>query len=353
MKVAVEALTKRYTLKGSPAVFEASFEAPAGGITSLLGPSGSGKTTVLRCIAGLEPVQQGRVLFGGDDVTHVPVRERGLGFVFQMFALFPNLTVRENVAFGLEIRREPAAKVRERVDEMLALTQLEPYAKRYPSELSGGQRQRVGFARALAPRPRILLLDEPFAALDVRVRGELRAFLRKLHEAVPVTTLLVTHDQEEALELSDQIVVMESGRVHQVGTPRDVYDTPATAFVASFVGSSNVLSGVVADGGRATLGAVQVPAPADAQVGAAIRAIVRPHDVRISKTERDGAVAVGHVERLSTLGAEMKLELTLPGGELVTVIMPRTEVDEMAVAVGDRVYVDLAAAKIFADDYAI
>lgn len=360
MNVAVENLTKRYTVKGSPAVFEASFEAPSGGITTLLGPSGSGKTTVLRCVAGLEPVQEGRILYGNEDVTHVPVRARGLGFVFQSFALFPNLTVRGNIAFGLQVRGDKPADVRARVDEMLALTQLGELAHRFPSQLSGGQRQRVGFARALAPRPRILLLDEPFGALDARVREELRGFLRELHEKVPLTTLMVTHDQQEALELSDRVVVMHEGRVHQAGSPREVYDTPRTAFVASFVGGANVLSGRI-DGGRANLGLASLAAPEGARDGARLRAIVRPHEVKIlphkgeAAEVRDGSgpVVLGHVGRVLTLGAEAKLELTLASGEAVTVILPRGELDALAIALGDRVYVDLAAAKVFLDDYAI
>ena len=233
MKVVVDQVTKRFTLKGTPAVFEASFEAPSGGVTTLLGPSGSGKTTLLRIIAGLESADEGRVLVEGEDVTRTPVGKRRFGFVFQTFALFNQLTVRENIAFGLQAQGVRRPSIAPRVEELLEMVQLEGLGGRYPDQLSGGQRQRVGFARALAPYPKLLLLDEPFGALDARVRAEMRAWLRDLHEATHLTTLLVTHDQEEALELSDQIVVMDKGRVHQVGTPRQVYDQPASSFVAA------------------------------------------------------------------------------------------------------------------------
>ena len=201
MNVRVENLSKRFRESGAPAVSTASFEAPAGGITTLLGPSGSGKTTVLRIIAGLEAADAGRVLVGGEEITAVPVQKRGFGLVFQGFALFSHMTVRENIAFGLRTRRTGRAELAARVAELLALVQLEGHADRYPAELSGGQRQRVGFARALAPQPRLLLLDEPFGALDTRVRAELREWLRLHHEATQLTTLLVTHDQEEALDI--------------------------------------------------------------------------------------------------------------------------------------------------------
>lgn len=351
MDVVVRKLTKRFTLKGSPAVFEAGFTAPSGGITTLLGPSGSGKTTVLRCIAGLEPVTEGEIYFGDREVTHLPAHQRDLGFVFQAFALFDRMTVRRNVAFGLEIRGMPPDQVRARVDELLRMVQLEEYAHRYPGELSGGQRQRVGFARALAPRPQILLLDEPFGTVDPRVRAELRDFLRELHRSTHLTTLLVTHDQEEALEMSDRIVVMHEGRVHQVGSPQEVYQDPQTPFVAAFVGSANVLAGRV-DRGRATLGALSVAAPAGLPEGASVRAIVRPHAVKITKAA-PGAVSMGTVARIANLGAQVKLTLELAGGEAMTVEMPRAELEAMGIAAGDHVMVDLEEAKIFVEDYAI
>jgi sulfate transport system ATP-binding protein len=354
MNVTVEKLTKRFTLNGTPAVFDASFEAPAGTLTTLLGPSGSGKTTLLRIIAGLESADEGRVLVGGNDITHVPVRKRGFGFVFQTFALFNQLTVRENIAFGLDAQGIKDERARRRVDELLAMVQLEGLGGRYPEQLSGGQRQRVGFARALAPYPKMLLLDEPFGALDTRVRAELRGWLRDLHEATHLTTLLVTHDQEEAMELSDQLVVMDKGRVHQVGSPREVYDVPKTPFVASFVGTANVLKAQVKDG-RASVGAMAIAVPDGIPEGSNVRAIVRPHDVRITKGEPlvAGHKAVGRVRRIARLGAYVKLDLEIPSGELVTVQLTRRELEDMKLAEGDAVVIDLDEARVFVDDYAI
>jgi sulfate transport system ATP-binding protein len=352
VNVRVEKLTKRFTLNGTPAVFEASFEAPSGGVTTLLGPSGSGKTTILRIIAGLEGADEGRILVGDNDITHVPVRKRGFGFVFQTFALFNQLTVRENIAFGLDAQGVKGEQVGRRVDELLALVQLEGVGGRYPAQLSGGQRQRVGFARALAPYPKLLLLDEPFGALDTRVRAELRGWLRELHQATHLTTILVTHDQEEALELSDQIVVMDKGRVEQVGSPREVYDVPKTPFVASFVGTANVLKGQVKDG-RASVGAMAIAVPENIPEGSNVRAIVRPHDVRITKGEAPGHKTVGRVRRIARLGAYVKLDLGVASGELVTVQLTRREFEEMKLAEGDAVVIDLDEARVFVDDYAI
>ncbi|HLM47000.1 MAG TPA: ATP-binding cassette domain-containing protein, partial [Myxococcaceae bacterium] len=228
MSVIVEQVTKRFTATGTPAVSDVSFHAPSGAITTLLGPSGAGKSTLLRLIAGLELPDSGSVRIEGVDCTHLPVQQRGIGVVFQSYALFKHMTVRQNIAFGLETRRQPRADIEARVDEMLHLIQLEDLGKRYPSQLSGGQRQRVAFARALAIRPKLLLLDEPFGALDSRVRVELREWLQSLHERTGVTTLLVTHDQEEALEISQHVVVMSDGRVAQAGRPEDIYDRPST-----------------------------------------------------------------------------------------------------------------------------
>jgi sulfate/thiosulfate transport system ATP-binding protein len=353
MSVVIENVTKRFTLKGTPAVHDATFEAVDGGITTLLGPSGSGKTTLLRIIAGLETSDTGRVLVEGKDIIQVPVRKRGFGFVFQSFALFNHLTVAENISFGMEAQGKKGAQVAARVKELLSLVQLEGYGGRFPLQLSGGQRQRVGFARALACRPRVLLLDEPFGALDTRVRVELREWLAELHESTHITTILVTHDQEEALELSQRIVVMDLGRVVQVGSPKEVYDEPATAFVASFVGSANVLKGKV-EGKRATLGALEVTVGSDVPDGTNVQAIVRPHNVRLNKNgvehhER----SVGTVTRMVPLGPYVKLQLSLPSNEAVTVQLPRGEAESMGLAVGDKVIVDLADAKVFVEDYSI
>ena len=346
LTLTVEKLTKRFTLKGTPAIFETSFEAAPGGITTLLGPSGSGKTTLLRVISGLETADEGRVLLGNEDITYQPVRERGFGFVFQTFALFPNMTVNENIAFGLRVRKQTNAQVAARVDELLDLVKLQGLGGRFPAQLSGGQRQRVGFARALAANPKILLLDEPFGALDAQVRLELRQFLRELHERTHITTLMVTHDQEEALELSDRIVVLDRGRIHQVGSPREIYEAPQTPFVASFVGMANVLMGRMNSGWASAPGMkVQVPEPMPD--GSAVKAIVRPHDLRLSRDPNFGTPVT--VARLVFAGSIAKVDVTTPTGETLSVHLPQDEVDRLALQAGDVVHLEAARARVFAD----
>ncbi|HEX4403380.1 MAG TPA: sulfate/molybdate ABC transporter ATP-binding protein [Polyangia bacterium] len=363
MSLSVDNLTKRFTAGGTPAVSEVSFTAPSGGITALLGPSGSGKSTVLRMIAGLEQPDAGRVLFGDRDCTAVPTQDRGVGFVFQSYALFKHMNVRRNIAFGMNVRKRPKAEVNAKVDELLALVQLDGLGERYPSQLSGGQRQRVAFARALAIEPKLLLLDEPFGALDAQVRVELRDWLRRFHDTRDMTTLIVTHDQEEAMEVSDHVVVMQGGRVAQAGSTDDVYDRPASPFVASFVGGANVLRGHVTDG-RITVGAMTVgaqasdgvPAPLGARDAAAVSAdvYVRPHDVTLTKVDGDApSVAAARVERLVRLGAKVKLSLKLHDGAPMTVEMTKMELDALAIGEGDLVLTSLRDAKIFLGDYSI
>jgi sulfate/thiosulfate transport system ATP-binding protein len=355
MSLSVKNVTKRFTAKGTPAVSEVSFSAPAGGITSLLGPSGSGKSTVLRVIAGLEEPDFGQVWFGEQEVTHLPARRRGLGFVFQSYALFKHMNVRKNIAFGLGVRKVPKDVARQKVDELLSLVQLDGLGERYPAELSGGQRQRVAFARALAIEPKVLLLDEPFGALDAQVRVELRDWLRRFHDERHVTTLLVTHDQEEAMEVSDHVVVMHEGRVAQAGTVREVYDRPATPFVAAFVGGANVLRGQMMDG-RVTLGsfAVSVASGSSAPDGAAVNAYVRPHDVALTKANADSPqISVARVERMAWLGAYVKLSLKLPDGGPMTVEMSKGEVETLGITEGDLVMASPREAKVFVEDYSI
>ena len=362
MSLTVRNLTKRFTVRGTPAVADVSFLAPTGGITTLLGPSGSGKSTVLRVIAGLEQPDEGQVLFGDADFTNVAVQSRGVGFVFQSYALFKHMTVRANIAFGMGIRKVARNTINAKVDELLSMVQLDGYAERYPAQLSGGQRQRVAFARALAIEPRVLLLDEPFGALDAQVRVELRAWLRRLHDERHVTTLLVTHDQEEAMEVSDHVVIMSEGRVAQAGRPQEVYDRPASPFVASFIGGANVLSGTMQDG-RASVGtfAVQVPAGTAARDGAAVQAFVRPHDVKLTRAAEEGAaadapapdVSVARVERLAWLGGYVKLSLKLSDGAPMTVEMPRAEIELLGIGEGDLVMADLKHARVFVEDYSI
>ncbi|HVZ74193.1 MAG TPA: sulfate/molybdate ABC transporter ATP-binding protein [Polyangia bacterium] len=352
MSLAVEGLTKRFTARGTPAVADVTFAAPPGRITALLGPSGSGKSTVLRMVAGLETPDTGRVLIGDRDCTAVATKDRNIGFVFQSYALFKHMNVRENVAFGMKVRKQPKADIAKRVDELLAVVQLEGLGGRYPSQLSGGQRQRVAFARALAIEPKLLLLDEPFGALDAQVRVELREWLRVFHERAHVTTLLVTHDQEEAMEVSDHVVVMNEGRVAQAGSTDDVYDRPASPFVASFVGGANVLRGRVANG-RVTVGDMSVGAAA-APDGASVNAYVRPHDVTLTKADADApAISTARVERLVRLGAKVKLSLKLFDGAPMTVEMAKLELDALAIGEGDLVLANLRDAKIFVEDYSI
>jgi sulfate/thiosulfate transport system ATP-binding protein len=356
MSVTVKNVTKRFTTRGTPAVSDVSFTAPNGGITALLGPSGSGKSTVLRVIAGLETPDTGQVLFGERDCTQVPAQDRGVGFVFQSYALFKHMNVRRNIAFGMNVRKAPKDEIRKKVDELLALVQLDGLGERYPSQLSGGQRQRVAFARALAIEPKLLLLDEPFGALDAQVRLELRDWLRRFHDERQLTTLLVTHDQEEAMEVSDHVVVMREGRVAQAGSTDDVYDRPANPFVASFVGGANVLRGHM-QSGRVTLGSMAVATPdgtSSAPDGTAVNAYVRPHDVTLTKVDGDSPeISVARVERIVRLGAKVKLSLKLSDGASMTVEMAKVEIDARAISEGDLVMANLREAKIFLEDYSI
>jgi sulfate transport system ATP-binding protein len=311
-------------------------------------------------IAGLEQPDLGRVLFDERDCTAMPAQDRGVGFVFQSYALFKHMNVRRNIAFGMNVRKAPKAEVDRKVDELLALVQLDGLGERYPSELSGGQRQRVAFARALAIGPRVLLLDEPFGALDAQVRVELREWLRTFHDGRrDMTTLLVTHDQEEAMEVSDHVVVMNEGRVAQAGSTDDVYDRPASPFVASFVGGANVLRGHVR-GGRVTVGTMTVGSsdPAYDGIGAhdgmTVDAYVRPHDVTLTKVDGDPAVvSAARVERVVRLGAKVKISVKLSDGAPMTVEMTKLELDALAIGEGDLVMASLRDAKIFLGDYSI
>jgi sulfate transport system ATP-binding protein len=298
MSVIVEKLSKRFTAGGTPAVSDVSFHAPSGAITTLLGPSGAGKSTLLRLIAGLETPDTGSVRIEGVDCTHLPVQKRGIGVVFQSYALFRHMTVRENIAFGLVERRVPRPEVEARVDEMLRLVQLEELGRRLPGQLSGGQRQRVAFARALAIRPKLLLLDEPFGALDSRVRVELREWLQSLHEQTGVTTLLVTHDQEEALALADRVALMRDGAIVQVDAPERLYHEPRDRWSAAFVGAANF----IAPARAAALGCRPCPEPGDVLVrpelvllapdgagdGEVVAREFRGHDVLYRVELRDG-----------------------------------------------------------------
>jgi sulfate transport system ATP-binding protein len=354
MSIQAQHLTKRFVAGNLPAVHDVSFSAPDGAITALLGPSGSGKTTVLRMLAGLEEPDGGTILIDDDDCTHVPARERGVGFVFQGYALFHHLSVADNIAFGLAVRGGTRREIAARVDELLELVQLTDLCDRYPAQLSGGQQQRVAFARALAPWPRLLLLDEPFGALDARVRAELREWLQRLHDETRVTTLLVTHDQEEALELAQHVVLMREGRVEQSGSPAAIYDHPATPFVASFVGGGSVLRGRV-ERGYARLGeaALAVRAPSGLAEGAAVRAFVRPHDVRLCAldgSQRGEQSVEAHVVRLIRIGGWVRVEVRLESGDTLMVQLGPAELETLVVRAGDRVLVEVRTASVFVEE---
>jgi sulfate transport system ATP-binding protein len=316
MAITVTGVSKRF---GSyVALDDVSLDVPAGSLTALLGPSGSGKSTLLRVIAGLEKPDAGTVHISNEDSTSMPPQKRGVGFVFQHYAAFKHMTVWDNVAFGLTIRKRPRAEIRQRVHELLQLVQLEGFAHRYPAQLSGGQRQRMALARALAVQPKVLLLDEPFGALDARVRMELRSWLRRLHEEVQVTTVLVTHDQEEAMDVADSIVVMNHGRIEQAGTPKYLYDHPANAFVMGFIGQVNRIGEV----------------------------LIRPHDVQI-RLEPNGTAARASIVRLVHLGFEVRAELALGDGAIIDAQITREEVERLSLETGQEVYVSLSGGKVF------
>jgi sulfate transport system ATP-binding protein len=342
--IVIENLTKRF---GSfTAVDDVSFEARDGAITALLGPSGSGKSTVLRMIAGLEQPDGGRIWVDGEEHTDKTPQERRLGFVFQHYALFRHMTVRQNVSFGLAVRRAPKADQRARVDELLELVELSPFAERHPDQLSGGQRQRVALARALAPRPRVLLLDEPFGALDARVRQELRRWLDDLHRELGVTSLLVTHDQEEALELATAVVVMRQGNVEQIGDSEDIYNRPATPFVAGFVGASNVVRGTVFEG-HVHFGRSAVAGADHLLDGAEAQAYIRPHDVQV--TRLPGAMSFPvQVERRTNMGWMSKVHLRLEDGQTLVAEIPNDELN--GIRGGEPAQANLRNAKVFALD---
>ncbi len=298
----------------TPALHGVSVAIRPGELIALLGPSGSGKTTLLRILAGLDFPTSGRVLFGSEDALGLRVQERNVGFVFQSYALFRNMTVMENIAFGLRVRpwnvRPKRKEITERVRDLLTLVQLEGLERRYPSQLSGGQRQRVALARALAVEPRVLLLDEPFGALDAQVRKDLRRWLRDIHERTGHTTVFVTHDQEEAMELSDRVVVMSEGRIQQVGTPDDVYDRPATAFVAGFIGESNVVP-VTINQGRVTVDGMVLAIPSNRVADGLARLVFRPHDAIMVVDDEGGALA-GIVVAERRHGARRRIEVETP-----------------------------------------
>jgi sulfate/thiosulfate transport system ATP-binding protein len=344
MTIAVRSLTKKFGAFN--ALDNVSVDIPGGKLVALLGPSGSGKTTLLRILSGLDHPDSGSISIEGQDLSAQTARDRNVGLVFQHYALFRHLDVYENIAFALRVRKLPKADVDKRVQELLALIQLETLGRRMPAQLSGGQRQRVALARALAARPRVLLLDEPFGALDSQVRAELRGWLRRLHDEIHLTTVFVTHDQDEAFEVSDQVVVMDHGRIEQVGSPAQVFEAPANDFVMRFLGHVNVLSAEL-EPGRARIGALTIAIGDYDRVTCPGHIYVRPHEVEVRRTRADSSIAA-KVLRVTPLSAGLKIELESPalGGKL------RADVDwdrgaALALSTGDEVFLSVRRARVF------
>jgi sulfate transport system ATP-binding protein len=356
MSIEIRSVSKKFAAFN--ALRDVSLTVPSGELVALLGPSGCGKTTLLRIIAGLESPDQGSILFNGEEATNRHVRERQVGFVFQHYALFRHMTVFDNVAFGLSVRprksRPSKADIREKVDGLLRLIQLENFADRYPAQLSGGQRQRVALARALAVEPQVLLLDEPFGALDAKVRLELRRWLRRLHDEIHVTSVFVTHDQDEALEVADRVVVMNEGRLEQVGTPEEVYDRPANPFVYNFLGNVNLFHGRV-DKGEARIGAISIDLPEyqGADAGPAI-AYVRPYDIEINRQRQSPEEIEAQIRFIQGAGAVARLELErLDTLEMIEAEMTRERYRELNLREGETVFLRPRNMRVFAGDYII
>lgn len=329
MSIELQAVTKQYG--GVPAVRNVSFSVNEGELVGLLGPSGGGKTTVLRLISGLEIPTEGDILIRGMRVNDLSVQQRNIGFVFQNYALFNTMNVYGNIAFGLKIKKWRAKPRRERVEELMTLFGLEGLARRYPHQLSGGQRQRVAIARALAPKPNVLLLDEPFGAVDAKIRQELREWLVRLHHELNVTTVFVTHDQEEAMEVSNRIVILADGKLQQIGTPQEVYEQPANEFVARFVGVLNLLEMRV-EGGVARLGELQLPAHGLAE-GERLLIGFRPYAVQISPDPKQYRHQA-QLRRTYFLGVMLRLELELPSGLAIRARMTKEEYSSLELAEG-------------------
>ena len=345
MSIEIENISKQF---GSfAALKDVNLTIPSGELVALLGPSGSGKTTLLRIIAGLETSDNGRILFNGEDTTRSHVRERKVGFVFQHYALFKHMTVFENVAFGLNVRprqtRPSKGEIRDKVNELLRLVQLEGMAGRYPSQLSGGQRQRIALARALAVEPQVLLLDEPFGALDAQVRAELRRWLRRLHDEIHVTSVFVTHDQEEALEVADRIVVMNKGKVEQSGTPDQVYEHPSNPFVLNFLGNVNLFHG-------------RLPQPESSQQESNENAVayVRTHDIEIERSRQDSTALRAEIKHIQKLGPSVRITLAVEGnGEFIEAELTRDVFQTLGLQHGELVYVRPRQVRVFIEDFQI
>ena len=346
MSILIKDVSKRFG--NFVALDKVSLEVPDGTLLALLGPSGSGKTTLLRVIAGLEVADSGSVLHEEEDITNQSARDRKVGFVFQSYALFRHMTVAENIGYGLRVRKAPRERIRSRVDELLKLIRLDGLGTRYPAQLSGGQRQRVALARALAAEPKVLLLDEPFGALDAKVRTELRQWLRRLHEEIQVTSVFVTHDQEEAFEVADQVVIMNRGRIEQVGTPAQVFEKPANPFVMDFLGNVNVFNGRV-ESGKAVVSGLEVPYPDYTQKNGQNAAVyVRPHELLI-RQQRNGDASIGaKVLHVNPAGSRIKVELqAVESDQLINAELTTERFDQLNLKAGELVYVSASRVRVF------
>jgi sulfate transport system ATP-binding protein len=352
MSIQVESVSKRFGK--FVALDDVTLNVPSGELLALLGPSGSGKTTLLRVIAGLEIADAGSVRYQDEDVTQQTARERNVGFVFQHYALFRHMNVFENIAFGLRVRKRKAADIERRVRELLHLVRLESLERRYPSQLSGGQRQRVALARALAIEPKVLLLDEPFGALDAKVRQELRQWLRRLHDEIHMTSVFVTHDQEEAFEVADRVAVMQRGRIEQVGAPQEVFEKPANHFVIDFLGNVNVFHGRVQNG-RAQWQHLEFDLPGDSHVeGAPVAVYVRPHELELERSANGVQSLRARVERINAAGPVAKVAVSAAEfGIDMNVELTNERFAELRLKRGDMVYVSPRRARVFTPEYVI
>jgi sulfate/thiosulfate transport system ATP-binding protein len=349
MGIEIKSVTKKFG--EYTAVNDVTLTIPTGKLTALLGPSGSGKTTLLRIIAGLEIQDAGTVWMSGADVTTRPARDRNIGFVFQHYALFKHMTVLDNIGFALRVRGKPKEECRAAAVDLLKLVRLEGFGHRFPSQLSGGQRQRVALARALAAKPNVLLLDEPFGALDAKVRQELRVWLRRLHDEIHVTSVFVTHDQEEALELADRVVVMNHGKIEQEGGAEEVFEHPKTAFVMSFLGDVNIFHGRVKDG-KAVVAGMEVAHPDHPhETEKKVAAYTRPHDLDIDRTPREERSLAASVRYVNAAGPVVKVELVLRDQQtVVQANLSRARHAELKLQPGEDVYVVPRQLRIFVDD---
>ena len=350
MHISIRNLAKRF--QSTQALNRINLEIPDGQLVALLGPSGCGKTTLLRIIAGLDAPDEGEVLFGGKDAKDLGVRERQVGFVFQHYALFKHMSVRDNIGFSLRIQKRPKSEIDGRVDELLNLIQLKGVADRLPHQLSGGQKQRVALARALAAQPEFLLLDEPFGALDAQVRQDLRRWLRRLHDEMHVTSVFVTHDQDEAFEVSDRVVIMNKGKVEQVGSPEEIFHQPANAFVMHFLGNVNIFhERLEGEPGHVELVAPGAPVAPAGQASNPI--FVRPHELLLTRESQGAASMSGLIGHVRTIGLSVRVALTTASGQDIQVELPQEEFTTLGLKKGEPAFATPKKMKVFQDDYSI